>query len=221
MKPTESQEALIGQILHRFVKYKDAYDEVYDHVLSSLEDFPDNIRFADAVHRIIEDDLGGADGLKALEKHRIWFAIREFVKEYLINLFKSLTSVIVLPLASFTYLFYYSIESGWLDLQGARSVIHNMPMTIFGIAILLYLFRKRYLKQELWPRIMPFRQTLLGFTGVFLLQFPALILKKVDSIYLLRDIPANISTILFLIIVIHMTAVFRLWVNKKNFQPST
>ncbi|HWZ35582.1 MAG TPA: hypothetical protein VNW51_05445 [Mucilaginibacter sp.] len=220
MKPTEAQEELIGQILRRFVKYKDTYDEAYDHILSSLEELPDDFNFGQAIHSIIENDLGGANGLKALERQRIWFAIREFIKEYANNLLKSLTSVIVLPLAVCTYWFYYAIGSGWMDQQGARSIIDRLPMTVFGIALLLYLFRKRYLKQDLWPRIIPFRQTMLGFTGVLFLQIPDLLLRKIYAIYLLRDISDMILAILFLITATHVIAVFKLFANKKNFQTT-
>ncbi|GAA4097037.1 hypothetical protein [Mucilaginibacter panaciglaebae] len=171
MKPTTSQEELIGQILRRFVKYKDTYDEAYDHILSSLEALPNGSDFRNSIHHIIENELGGPKGLKSLEKQRIWFGIREFIIEYFDNLLKLLTSILTLPLAACTYLFYYSICAGWLNQQSARSIIDKMPMTVFGIALLLYLFRKRYLKQKLWTCIIPFRQTMLGFTGPIFYSF--------------------------------------------------
>jgi len=218
MKLTTDQEELIGQLLRRYVKYRDTYNEVYDHVLSSLDAMPDDVRFADALRDIVENELGGAKGLKALEKQRIWFDLREFVKEYFNNLLKSFTSIIILPLTVSTYLFYCSIESEWLDQQAARSFVAKTPIVMLCIVSLFFIIKKRSLKQELWPIVMPFRQTMLGFTGIFMVSLPGFFLQRIFSDYLFKDIPAIMFSLIFLVLAIHLIAVCKLLINKKNFE---
>ena len=115
-------------------------------------------------------------------------------------------------------LFYCSIESEWLDQQAARSFVAKTPIVMLCIVSLFFIIKKRSLKQELWPIVMPFRQTMLGFTGIFMVSLPGFFLQRIFSDYLFKDIPAIMFSLIFLVLAIHLIAVCKLLINKKNFE---
>ena len=90
MKLTEDQLQVLQIILSGYVKYKETYEEVYDHVLTALEN-SDNIKPLDeAINIILLNDFGGFAGLRLLERKRRWAVARQVLAKqghYLINHF--------------------------------------------------------------------------------------------------------------------------------------
>lgn len=48
--------------------YRETYEEVYDHILTALEQKSQELAFQEAVNQIINDDFGGGKGLVKMEK---------------------------------------------------------------------------------------------------------------------------------------------------------
>lgn len=71
MKPTLQQEKILKSYLADILKYRETIDEVYDHVLSAVEEKPENISFQDAVNQILNDDFKGGKGLVKMEKQHL------------------------------------------------------------------------------------------------------------------------------------------------------
>lgn len=71
MKPTLQQTEILKTYLSDILKYRETIDEVYDHVLSAVEEKSENVRFQDAVNDILNEDFDGGKGLVKMEKQRL------------------------------------------------------------------------------------------------------------------------------------------------------
>lgn len=91
MKLTEEQLQVLQIILSGYVKYKETYEEVYDHVLTDLENGYYSKPFDEAINTIVLNDFGGSAGLRLMERKRRWAVARQVLAKqgrYLINHFK-------------------------------------------------------------------------------------------------------------------------------------
>lgn len=220
MRPTVEQQKSITTLLRSHLKYKETYDEVYDHILSWFEKLPVDVSFAFALRNIVENDLGGAKGMKALERKLLIFSIREFIREYFVHFIEAFNSILVVPIAVCAALFYHAIDSGWLNQRGATAIISYMTLDICIVIMLLVNYKKWRSRRNFTQGIIPLRRTILKFSST-LLFVPFYLWAKTHEFYAAKDIPVKILTALFLITVIHITACFKLLMNKKNFQYAT
>jgi hypothetical protein len=88
--------------LSGYVKYKETYEEVYDHVLTALENSDNSKPLDEAINTILLNDFGGFAGLRLIERKRRWAVARQVLAkqgQYLINHFK-------LPLLAVTVTIY-------------------------------------------------------------------------------------------------------------------
>jgi hypothetical protein len=67
MKPTLPQKKWLRDYLQTVMKYRETYEEVYDHMLLAIEDEPEHEFFETTVANVINRDFGGTDGLYELE----------------------------------------------------------------------------------------------------------------------------------------------------------
>ena len=84
MKPTEQEDQLLKQYLSKTLKYRETYDELYDHVVTALSHKTTITSFEQSVYDIITDDFGGYDNLMKLEKASKKVAIKDTIKGSLI-----------------------------------------------------------------------------------------------------------------------------------------
>ncbi|WP_419801530.1 hypothetical protein [Mucilaginibacter sp.] len=68
MKPTLQQGEILKEYLSDILKYRETIDEVYDHILSAVEEKPEKERFQNTVNNILNHDFGGGKGLMELER---------------------------------------------------------------------------------------------------------------------------------------------------------
>ena len=68
MKLTLQQEENLKTYLRKELSYRETYEEVYDHILTALEQKPKEIPFQDSINQIISNDFGGGKGLVEMEK---------------------------------------------------------------------------------------------------------------------------------------------------------
>jgi len=126
MKPTLQQEKILKTYLSDILKYKETIDEVYDHVLSAVENRAENISFQDAVNQVLNNDFGGGKNLVKMEEQRLrdvtwegFFQIVRYIKAdfkfpnilYTIILFGStfyFTLQINTPKHQFVYFYLFS-----------------------------------------------------------------------------------------------------------------
>jgi hypothetical protein len=113
MKLTEDQLIILQDTLNERIKYKETYDEVYDHVLTALEQVDSNIPLGQAINTIMLNDFGGFKGLKKIERRRWWMVILQMAKKqlwYLIDYLK-------FPLLPTTLIIYALIYYCVVELQ--------------------------------------------------------------------------------------------------------
>lgn len=69
MKPSINQDKLLKDYLHNVLKYRETYEEVYDHILNALNGIDVNeLLFQDNINHIIANDFGGLRGLASMER---------------------------------------------------------------------------------------------------------------------------------------------------------
>lgn len=72
MKLNKEQLADLQHELNYAVKYKETYDELYDHILTEIETCNEQPLLATTVAKqIIDNEFGGYDALKKMEKDRV------------------------------------------------------------------------------------------------------------------------------------------------------
>ncbi|QJD95036.1 hypothetical protein HH214_03645 [Mucilaginibacter robiniae] len=107
MTYTTVQAEGLKKYLRSILRYRETYEEVYDHVLTALTAKPDSISFEEAVNTILKDDFGGANSLPDMEKRchkavmmdmlrKQWF----YVKAYFIS--SKIIFTILLTLATYS-----------------------------------------------------------------------------------------------------------------------
>ncbi|RZA03329.1 MAG: hypothetical protein EOP47_03225 [Sphingobacteriaceae bacterium] len=113
MKLTEEQLVVLQDTLNDHIKYKETYEEVYDHVLTALEQVDNTVPLGEAINTIMLNDFGGFKGLKKIESDRWWMMTRQMVAKlsgYMIDYLK-------LPLLPITVIIYALIYYFVVELQ--------------------------------------------------------------------------------------------------------
>lgn len=160
MKLTEQQDILLRKYLRDSLRYRETYQEVYDHVLSALEHRAFSGSFDEAVNQILREDFGGYDKLKEMESTAKRAAIADGVSTFM----RFFVSYFRLPLVLYTLgtavLIYFSL--------GQIKLAPMMFEAIFGVIILTpailslrryyvigYLFRdtKKSIRDDVFGRI--------------------------------------------------------------------
>jgi hypothetical protein len=83
MKPTEKQLKVLQDYLQDTLTYRESYEEIYDHILSAIENQPDNIRFQDAINNIIINDFGSHKNLLKVEKAGKDALVKDSIRKFL------------------------------------------------------------------------------------------------------------------------------------------
>lgn len=78
MKVIEQEQQDIKKVLWHNIKYRETIDEVYDHILSTIEELPEGGDAGVIARNIINNEFGGWDGLKASEQERLK-AVRKYI----------------------------------------------------------------------------------------------------------------------------------------------
>jgi hypothetical protein len=143
MKPTSQQEENLRTYLRNELLYRETYEEVYDHILTALEQKPQDISFQDSVNQIIKDDFGGGQDLVEMEKKCYKLASDEAISQQW-NYFKSNFKFPKLIYTLILFLTIYLIVS---KIAHASFIISFLVFTGFvvpGILILLRYFNVGY-----------------------------------------------------------------------------
>jgi hypothetical protein len=82
---TAQQQEELRIILSDYTKYHETYSEVYDHVLSALEEQNDSLdtSFVQKVHGVLDADFGGLSQLPVMEKQRAKWINNQIAKKQL------------------------------------------------------------------------------------------------------------------------------------------
>lgn len=68
MKPSLQQEENLRIYLRKVLLYRETFEEIFDHIITALEEKNEGLSFQEAVNQIINDDFAGGKGLVEMEK---------------------------------------------------------------------------------------------------------------------------------------------------------
>jgi hypothetical protein len=116
MKPTSQQIQLLKKYLRDTLSYRETYEEIYDHILSAIENCTADVSFEEAVNGIINSDFGGVKGLVKIEKQYYSSAVEEVISQQWYNFvgnfkFPQLIYSLVLLGSIFYGMLYFTAQS--------------------------------------------------------------------------------------------------------------
>jgi hypothetical protein len=106
MTPTSNQDKELRTYLRKVFVYRETYEEVYDHIISAVNEKPEDISFEQAVNNVINEDFGGHKNLVNIEansKAAIKKDIRRQQSAYFWSFFKFPNLIYVLIFALVLY----------------------------------------------------------------------------------------------------------------------
>src|SRR5882757_4068580 len=116
MKPTDQRQQWLKEYLGAVLTYREAFEEVYDHVVTGFNNDTDAASFEHSVNAIINNDFGGYDKLPKLEKASKKAATKNSIKLFLTHFigyfkFPSLLYVIATNVITYYLILYLQIFS--------------------------------------------------------------------------------------------------------------
>jgi hypothetical protein len=134
MMITKAEQESIREVLWHNLKYRETFDELYDHILSSIEiKEDDKQRPYELARYIVDTEFGGWDGIKKLETAREKSIQRQFRK----SLWTEMKSYFSFPLIAFTVLITAGIFS--IASNGSRMYISTfLFITVMVPAVTWY-----------------------------------------------------------------------------------
>jgi hypothetical protein len=109
MKLNKEQCSIVSDRVWGIVKYRETYEEVYDHILTAIEQHYDGKKSVyDLTEQLINQEFGSSEGIKQLEAERekiIKSAINKKQWKYVLNHFRFPLIAFTLILAVASYFF--------------------------------------------------------------------------------------------------------------------
>ena len=217
MKPTAQQIKTLQDYLNQTLIYREAYEEIYDHILTALEHQPDDIPYQEAINNIIRNDFGDPKNLLKVEKSIKAALVNEAIRRYFAYLksyfaFPGLLYTLIGTLLS--YYFFSNARLGSISTFWVFAVILIAPsiiwlMRLYNTGYLLDTTRKSA-KDKLFET----------FTGlpVRVLLVPFAIVKLTD--YKLQSDNYYLIAMFFMIGVIYNLALYQLYKDEfKTISP--
>jgi hypothetical protein len=144
MKPDQQQIKVLQDYLHETLTYREAYEEVYDHILTALEHHPDNISYQDAINNIIRNDFGDHKNLLKIEKVNKAALVRESLNKYVSFFLGYFKFPGVIYTATYGLLIYYFLTRVNLGMVALVSILLIITMVVPGVIIMVRLFNTGY-----------------------------------------------------------------------------
>jgi len=217
MKPTAQQIKTLQDYLNQTLIYREAYEEIYDHILTALEHQPDDIPYQEAINNIIRNDFGDPKNLLKVEKSIKAALVNEAIRRYFAYLksyfaFPGLLYTLISTLLS--YYFFSNARLGSISIFWIFAVVLIAPsiiwlMRLYNTGYLLDTTRKSA-KDKLFET----------FTGlpVRVLLVPFAIFKLTD--YKLQSDNYYLIAMFFMIGVIYNLALYQLYKDEfKTISP--
>jgi hypothetical protein len=215
MKLTNEQQEFIKKNLRDNLRYRETYEELYDHILTALDHTPEGLSFENTVNKIINDDFGGFNGLAMIEDRYQRTASSEIKRLYLMYVTKCLKlpliSVLVISMAAV----YYMVCQPWFGystLYMCLLLINLIPVTLFYIRPIRTGYVWGRIKESvknrgfLWLRYIPLA-ILLGVFGII----PWVFLEDLDPSHWFKNAPPAIITVILIAFMVHTVASYRVY----------
>ena len=133
MTPTLKQDQELKKYLRGVLKYRETYEEAYDHILTALEKETDETNFTKTINRVIAEEFGGPNGLVEMEESCYKTTAKEAIKQQFSNFksnFKSIKLIYTLLLLAIIYYTFNLITLDVSTLLLLLSVVCFAPAAI-------------------------------------------------------------------------------------------
>ena len=205
MKPTPIELDVLQQKLSKILTYRETYEEVNDHILSALENEPENVCMGDAMNKIIRSDFGGVRKLQQLEKNIKRALVKETIKKYGVFLSSCLMFPNFIYTISLSLLFYY-LTSHLQPNTVFWHMLYIIPVFVLGIIVMLRYFKAGYIFRD---KKASAKDRIFGTISRFPLQLICLVF--VINVKYKIDFSPLICSITFMVLFIHVLAVVKLY----------
>ncbi|WP_183580461.1 hypothetical protein HDF18_25915 [Mucilaginibacter sp. X5P1] len=144
MRLTEQEDQLLKQYLSKILKYRETYDELYDHIITALSHKTTITSFEQTIYDIITDDFGGHDNLMKLEKASKRAAFKDTIRLFLISFigyFKFPKLLYTVVGAGMTYYFTLHVQLSLWNLRTIGLTMMVLPaIYTFARSVKMYAF---------------------------------------------------------------------------------
>jgi hypothetical protein len=212
MKPTTEQDILLRKYLRETLRYRETYEEVYDHVLTALEHNAYTGTLEDAVNQILRDDFGGYDQLRKMEYKAKGVAIADGVRKYMVffvDYFRWPRLAYTMCFAALIYFTVGQVALAPIMFEAIFAVIILMPaiLSLRRYYVVGYLFRdvKKSIRDDVFARIAMVPTRLFVFLGLGII----ISIDKGHNIW--TNATPAILTALYLLSAIYLLALVRLY----------
>jgi hypothetical protein len=173
MKPTAKQDILLKEYLRKVLRYRETYEEVYDHILTALAHNPYTGTLEEAVNQILREDFGGYDQLQKMESKAKSAALKDGVNKYLLYFFSYFKWPALPFTLGFAVLVYFTLAQvrllpiAWEALF-ALIILTPAILSLRRYYWVGYVFRdkKRSVRDDIFARISMVPTRLIVFLGI-------------------------------------------------------
>lgn len=144
MKPDQQQIMLLQKYLHETLSYRETYEEIYDHILTALEQQPDNISCQHAINNIILDDFGGHENLVKIEKVNKAALVTECLNKYVRFFLRYFTFPRGIYTAIYGSFIFYLISTVNVGMALMVSLLLLVTAVVPGAIVIVRLFSTGY-----------------------------------------------------------------------------
>jgi hypothetical protein len=147
MKLTEQEDQFLKQYLSKVLKYRETYDELYDHIITALSHRTTITSFEETIADIISDDFGGPGNLPKLEKASKKAASKDTIRLFLISFISYFKFPKLLYTVAGTIMTYYFTLHIQLNLWNLRAIGWTMMVLpviyTFARSVKMYAFLQK------------------------------------------------------------------------------
>ena len=182
MIPTINEKQWLQDYLFKSLRYRETYNEIYDHILTALENEPAAEFFETTVYNVIEKEFGGSSNMLYMEVE----SKRAISTEIKMKYWRKFTEWFKLPLVAYTLIiiafnFYFSGSKHFL-LSILSFIIFLSPILIAVVRKILRRFKdhnyKPSIKEGAFDRLL-YRYILLNNLALApLMSMVALVVKN-------------------------------------------
>lgn len=149
MIPSIEEKRWLQDYLNKALRYRETYDEIYDHILTALEHEPAIEFFETTVYNVIEKEFGGSNNLLYMEVQ----SKRAISTEIKMQYWRKFTEWFKLPLVAYTLIitafnFYFSGSKHFL-LGMLSFIIFLLPILIAVVRKVLVRFKHHNYKPSI------------------------------------------------------------------------
>ena len=206
---TSPQQDHLKKYLYKNLRFEETYIEFFDHILSALENMPDNRPFMAAVDEIVEQDFGGYNGMTSIETRYYRTITKEIRHRYFTNLTGYLKFPFIGVTALLAFAFYWITERRWfggLEFFLAPILIQAIPSVLIMITNIklhrIFTRRKRSVKHGIFKWLRP------NMLWVFVIIWELLYRPNSPAEWI-KNIRPGVSTIFLLAIALHTLAYYK------------